>query len=48
MDGGVGSGMISGGWEYVFAAYGASWGVLLVFALFALARATPARLESPE
>ena len=48
MDGAVGSGMIAGGWEYVYAAYGVSWGVLLLFGLYALVRATPARLENPE
>lgn len=48
MDGSVGSGMIQGGWEYVWAAYGMSWSVLLVFAAYAIFSATPSRLEGPQ
>jgi heme exporter protein D len=36
MDGQVPSGMIQGGWEYVWAAYGVSWTVLLGLTVFVL------------
>ncbi len=45
MENEVATGMIQGGWEYVWAAYGVSWVVLLAFTVFALLGATPARLR---
>ncbi len=30
---GVGSGRIQGGWEYVWGAYGLTWGALVLYAL---------------
>ena len=41
----IATGMIQGGWEYVWAAYGVSWAVLLVFAAIAILGATPSRLR---
>ena len=32
----VGSGMVQGGWGYVWMAYGLSWATLLSYAVFAL------------
>ena len=39
------TGMIQGGWEYVWAAYGVSWAVLLAFVVIAILGATPSRLR---
>ena len=36
MEGEVASGMIQGGWGYVWAAYGITWTVLLAFTFFTL------------
>lgn len=44
MENEVATGMIQGGWEYVWAAYGVSWVVLAAFTLYALVGATPSRL----
>ncbi len=32
----VATGMIQGGWEYVWAVYGISWGVLITYTIRAL------------
>lgn len=32
----VATGMITGGWEYVWAVYGLSWGVLITYTIRAL------------
>lgn len=40
------TGMIQGGWGYVIAVYGISWGVLLGFALVALRGSRPAALAA--
>ncbi len=38
------NGMIQGGWSYVIAVYGISWGVLLAYAVVVLRGSRPAAL----
>jgi hypothetical protein len=44
----VGTGMITGGWEYVWTVYIATWAVVLGYAAFAILRSRTGPSRPPE